>query len=96
MGYDFDIVYKKGASNRVADALSRKYEGEEDETADPGVLTRPIWQDWETIEEEIQKDEELRKIIEELKVDPEAHGNYTLENERLHYKGRLVLSTTSH
>jgi len=31
MGYEFDIVYKIRASNRVTDALSRRGENEEDE-----------------------------------------------------------------
>jgi len=51
---NFEIIYKKVATNRVPGALSRKYEGKEDEitkegdrTADLGALTRPIWQDWE-------------------------------------------------
>jgi len=29
-------------------------------------------------DEEIQKGEKLRKIMEELKIDPGVHGNYTL------------------
>ena len=28
MGYDFDVVYRKGASNVVVDTLSRKLDGE--------------------------------------------------------------------
>jgi len=31
MGYEFDIVYKIDASNRVVDAISRKMENEDDE-----------------------------------------------------------------
>ena len=29
MGYDFEIIYKKGKQNMVANALSRKYEDAE-------------------------------------------------------------------
>ena len=47
------------------------------------------------MEKENQQDPTLKKIMEELKSNSEAHGNYTLENGRLHYKGRLVLSASS-
>jgi len=47
------------------------------------------------VEEEIQKDEALQKIIEDLKSNPDSRRNYTLENNKLYYKVRLVLSSTS-
>jgi len=37
----------------------------------------------------------LQEIIKELWKEPGSNGKYTLENEKLHYKGRLVLSATS-
>lgn len=37
----------------------------------------------------------LQKIVEKLKRDPNLHLLYTLESDRLHYKGRLVLSAKS-
>lgn len=37
----------------------------------------------------------LKKIIEEVRADSNSHHAFTLENGRLHYKGRLVLSATS-
>lgn len=39
-GYDFEIVYKKGKDNIVADALSRK---EEDATLCSILLVVPSW-----------------------------------------------------
>lgn len=44
---------------------------------------------------EVQADPVLKKIIEELQQDPDSHPSYTIENGKLHYKGRLVLSSTS-
>lgn len=49
----------------------------------------------ETILEEVQKDEELRRIVRKLEEDPKRKHNYQLLNQRLLYKGRLVLSNKS-
>lgn len=43
----------------------------------------------------MKEDDTLRKIIEDIKGDPNKHVAYTLENDCLHYKGKLVLSDKS-
>jgi len=80
MGYDFDIVYKPGAANRVADAFSRRLEEEEDRVKEINILSKPYWRDIDLVDEENVQDPTLKKIMEDLKSDPESHGNYTLEN----------------
>jgi len=90
LGYKFEIVYKVGASNRVADALSRR-----DEDNELQGISRPFWPNIAEIDEEVKKDLVLAKILEDLKVDPNSHPQYTLEQDKLYYKGRLVLSTDS-
>ncbi|XP_047160821.1 uncharacterized protein LOC124830981, partial [Vigna umbellata] len=95
MGYEFDIYYRTGASNRVADRLSRKGEEGKDGDKTLQVITRPYWPDFQEIIKEVEKDEGLKKIIEEIKNDPDSHPAYTMENEMLHFKGRLVLSEKS-
>lgn len=90
LGYEFDIVYKVGASNKVADALSRKEEDKELQG-----ISRPFWQDISSIDEEVMADPVLVKIIKELEGNPDSHPQYTLENGRLHYRGRLVLAANS-
>ncbi|XP_017425527.2 transposon Ty3-G Gag-Pol polyprotein [Vigna angularis] len=95
LGYDFEIIYKVGTTNRVADALSRRDEGVNDEDKELSVIARPYWQDFEEVMKEVVEDEKLRKVIEEIEVDPNSHPAYTIEHGRLHYKGRLVLSAQS-
>ena len=86
-------MYKVGASNRVADVLSRR-----DEDKELQGISRPFWPDIAEIDggtEEVKKDLVLAKILEDLKVDPDSHPQYTLEHDRLYYKGKLVLSPDS-
>lgn len=40
---------------------------------------------------EVEEDEVLKKVIVDIQRDPNDHSTYTLEQGRLHYKGRLVL-----
>lgn len=94
LGYEFDIIYKAGRSNGAADALSRRREGGE-EKKEITMISRPYWQDFQELVSEVEADAELKKIMEDLKKDPESHHVFTLEHGRLHYKGRLVLSEKS-
>lgn len=89
LGYEFDIIYKVGASNKVADALSRR-----EEDLELSMISRPYWQEISEIDEEVRKDAMLSKVTAELQQKADSHPNYTLENERLYYKGRLVLSAS--
>jgi len=88
-------MYETGASNEVADAQSHKLEEEVRDKVDLSMISKPYWPNFNKMEEEIQKDGTLQKITEDLKSNPDSHGNYTLENDKLHYMERLVLSSTS-
>ncbi|KOM57691.1 hypothetical protein LR48_Vigan11g072400 [Vigna angularis] len=95
LGYEFEIKYRTGASNHVADGLSRKGMEEEETDKMLRMISRPYWLEFQEIMEEGEKDARLQKVFEELRVDPNSHPAYTLEHGRLHYKGRLVLSAKS-
>ncbi|WVZ12616.1 hypothetical protein V8G54_017146 [Vigna mungo] len=95
LGYDFEIVYKTGAANKAADALSRQFEGEDEGEKELSVIARPFWQDFGEIMQEVEVDEFLQKVMNDVRRDPNTHPAYTLEHERLHHKGRLVLSAKS-
>lgn len=51
--------------------------------------------DVETALKEVDKDEELQKIISELRENPEGKQQFQWSNDQLRYKGRLVLSRKS-
>ena len=91
LGYSFEVVYKPGLKNKAADALSRK---------PPDIqfcgITAPVLVDLKIIREEVEKDEQLWKVVAELSNERELKdGKFSLKNGLLHYKNRLVLSKSS-
>ena len=63
LGYDFEIIYKKGTLNFVADALSRKNEEVEALLCAISI----IQPDWITkASDEWKKDEEVWTLIQKL------------------------------
>ena len=87
MTYDFDITYKKGSENRVADALSRIPSHEIFSLALSSVslsLNHQILSSYE-------KDVGLQKIIQVLTHSLESHSNFTWDRGELRRKGRLVV-----
>ncbi|KAJ7960249.1 Ty3/gypsy retrotransposon protein [Quillaja saponaria] len=87
MGFDYEICYKKGSRNVVANALSRRDEPQlcvVYTTTVQSELLQKIKQSWE-------QDEKLQKIIKELSVSVDSHRHYKWEQGVLKRKGKLVV-----
>ena len=86
LGFEFDIAYKPGLENKAADALSRKAE-----ITELFAVTVSTALQLEEIGGEVDKDEELQKLIAELREDPNKHPEYSWVQGRLLRQGKLVL-----
>jgi hypothetical protein len=92
LAYDFEIIYKKGKKNVVADALSRK-----DEYVEAFLYAILIIQpDW-IIEagDEWKNDEKVWTLIQRLQQDSSASDTFTWKNDSLWYKDCLYLCKNS-
>jgi hypothetical protein len=92
LGYDFEIIYKKGKQNVVADALSRKDEDVEAFLCDISII-QPDW----IVEarDEWKNDEKVWSLIQRLQQDSSASDTSTWKNDSLWYKDRLYLCKDS-
>ena len=75
MSYDFEIVYKKGSENRVADALSRVSSHEIASLAVSAVSSTLNQQILSSYED----DNRIQKIIQDLQKDPASYSSFTWE-----------------
>ena len=91
LGYDYEIIYKKGQDNRVADALSRQFEEESTLLA----ISLPIPEWIEEAHREWFSHPGLSKLISQLQSDPNSTKGHSLQDEILRYKDRVVISPTS-
>ncbi|KAF8413570.1 hypothetical protein HHK36_001561 [Tetracentron sinense] len=91
MGYDFDLNYRSGKENIVADALSRQHENTTQMISMLMVISMPI-SDWMiAIQKEWENDADLQRLIEDLKREPMTHPGYSWTHDQLRFKGRLVV-----
>ncbi|WVZ16622.1 hypothetical protein V8G54_009604 [Vigna mungo] len=81
IGFDFEIHYRSGRENKVADALSRKQY----------FLALSSFQTnkWEAWKEEVQQDSKLTSLIQDPMVDSKAHPVYEWKKGRLFYHAKL-------
>lgn len=97
LGYEFDIEYKVGSENKVADGLSRidhatKAEGV---TVDLLALTVPSALQLQDLYAEVDNNVEIQQLVAKLAVGKEVKCGFSLTNGRLFYKQRLVIPSTS-
>lgn len=85
LGLDYEIHYKKGAENKVADALSRC--GVADPTCTALTTVSPTWV--QKVLHSYSLDPFFSKILSAKLVDNAAYPEFTLTNGILRYKGRL-------
>ena len=92
LGYDFEIIYKKGKLNVVVNALSRK-----DEEVEALLCAIPIIQlDWKTeAREDWNNDEEVWTLIQNLQQGPSTYDTFSWKNDSLWYNDRLYLCKNS-
>jgi hypothetical protein len=90
-GYDYEIIYKKGKDNVVADALSQKYE--DDESLFSLSFIVPYW--LQAIHQEWLHDPKSSQLIQQLHSNAPASPGYSWLHDDLQYKGHLYLSKQS-
>ena len=92
LGYDFEIIYKKGKLNVVADALSRNNEEFEALLFSISI----IQPDWITkARDEWKKDEEVWTLIQNLQQYLSTSDTCSWKNDSLWYKDHLYLCKNS-
>lgn len=91
LGFDFDIQYKPGTTNKVADALSREF------TSNPelGSITSSWSLPLDQLQKEIEADTFIQQVTSDILNEGKTHVGFTVNNRRLLYKGRLVIPQNS-
>ncbi|OIV89032.1 hypothetical protein TanjilG_01655 [Lupinus angustifolius] len=87
IGMDFEIQFKPGKENQVADALSRR-----EMYAAISLVSLPEKEDWTR---EVTLDPKWKQLVQDLIVSPSSHEGYEFRGGLLLYKGRLVLARDS-
>lgn len=90
MGYDFEVQYQTGASNRVADALSRK-----EPTITCNSVSVGYWKFWGQLKEELDKDEFIQRVKKDLEVNAGSLKDFVILQGNLLFKGKLVIPAAS-
>ena len=80
LGYDFEIIYKKGKQNVVADPLSRKDEDVESFLCAISII-QPDWIN--EARDEWKNDEEVLVLIKKLQQDPSTSDTFSWKNDLL-------------
>lgn len=86
MGYDYEVIYRSGHENKVADALSRQTEN-----STLTAISTPQSTLWNEICAIFNKDDALRALVRKCSDNVSFKPWYKVHDSLLFYKGRLVV-----
>ncbi|KAJ9556550.1 hypothetical protein OSB04_011164 [Centaurea solstitialis] len=89
LGCNFDIEYQPRRENNAADALSRKT------ITELAAIETGCNIDWGKLWQEIDNDPELADLRRRVSIGQQVPARYSVDNNRLLFKGRLVLNCNS-
>ena len=96
MGYDFDIEYKVGSENKVADGLSRIVQTESyTHSSLLLAITVPANLQLQDLYTEVDGDALIQSLLQKLLNKEVVKNGYTVSAGRLFYKQRLVIPKDS-
>jgi hypothetical protein len=87
LGYSYEILYKPGGQNRVADALSRMHDTE----AVCLSITIPQWE----FLEQLKLDHSVQQMVQQIKDNPTAHPHYKVQHDLLFFNNKLFIPDSS-
>lgn len=89
MGLDYEIVYKKGVENKVADALSRVQGNDSQGELAAVVTTQPGW--LEEVKDSYTDDKKTQEIIEGIISKEPAYASFTYSKGILRVGSRIYV-----
>lgn len=96
LGYDFEIIYKAGVDNKVADGLSRVVMDQSFAVMELlSAITQATNLNMQDIFEEIDSDANIQQIMQDVLVGSCEKPWFSVKKGRLFYKDRLFLPKTS-
>ena len=96
LGLDYEIQYKKGAENQVADVLSRRHEAAskmEVRSCLAIISVKPGW--IEELQKSYEGDLYCQNIMSQLILDPNSHADYTRLDGILKYQGKIYVGSAN-
>ncbi|PNX78431.1 transposon Tf2-1 polyprotein, partial [Trifolium pratense] len=91
LGYSYEIVYKPGAQNRVADALSRLHET----PSQCSVITIPHWDFMEHLRQSFAMDPTLQEFIQKIEASPATYPGFQIIQGLIYFRGKLYIPSDS-
>lgn len=96
LGYDFEIVYKPGVENKAADGLSRiQHDTQVFLLCHLWALTLPSSLQLQDILNEVEESTYITELRDRVKQGEEVMTDYSVVQNRLLYKNRLVIPRSS-